>query len=228
MKKTLLWAALAAALLFAASCASTPPAQPTPEPEPQVEPQKPAVPAPEAELAKAKELKQRADTYGLADYAPEEYAAASKDLAAGEASYGKDNAASKQSLDKAIAGFTSVINKGGAALVDRIQAESTASKEAADKIKAPVAVKDEYAAALAVYNGALAARKAGDLEKAGNDFAQARDMFDAVYQKARAKREQALQALQQTDQALAESETKASEAQQSLEDEGVPGTGGGQ
>jgi hypothetical protein len=230
MKKTLLWAALAAALLFAASCASTPPVQPTPEPEPQVqvEPQKPAVPAPEAELAKAKELKQRADTYGLADYAPEEYAAASKDLAAGEASYGKDNAASKQSLDKAIAGFTSVINKGGAALVERIQSESTASKKAADDAKAPVAVKDEYAAALAVYNGALAAKKAGNLEKAGNDFAQARDMFDAVAKTALAKREKALQALQQTDQVLAESEAKASEAAQQLTSEGIPATGSGQ
>ena len=228
MKKTLLWAGLAAALLFAASCASTPPQKPTPEPEPQVqvEPQKPA--APEAELAKAKELKQRADKYGLADYVPEEYAAASKDLAAGEAAYGKDNAASKQSLDKAISGFTAVISKGGALLVDRIQAESTASKKAADDVKAPVAVKDEYAAALAVYNGAVAAKKAGDLEKAGTDFAQARDSFDEVYQKARAKREKALQALQETDQVLTESEAKASEAQQGLENEGIPATGSGQ
>jgi hypothetical protein len=228
MKKTLFWAALAAALLFAASCASTPPQKPQPEPQVQAQPEKPAVPAPEAELAKAKELKSKADRYSLADYAPDEYAAAVKDLAAGESAYGKDNAASKQSLDKAISGFTAVISKGGALLVEKIQAQSAASKKAADDIKAPVAVKNEYAAALGVYNRALAEKAAGDLETAGNDFAQARDMFDAVYQKARDKREQALKAIQQTDQALTESEQKASEAQQSLDSEGIPVQGGGQ
>jgi hypothetical protein len=226
MKKTLFWAALAAALLFAASCKSAPPV--TPEPEPQVEPEKPAVAAPAAELAKAKELKARADTYGLADYAPEEYAAASKDLSAGEAAYGKDNAAAKASLDKAITGFNAVISKGGAALVERIRADATAAKKAADDIKAPVAVKDEYAAALEVYNRAEKEKAAGDMEKAGADFAEARDLFDAAYQSAREKREQALKAIQETDEALVQSEQKAVEAQETLDSEGIPVQGEGQ
>ena len=226
MKKTLFWAALAAALLFAASCKSTPPVEPEPEPQVQVEPVKPAVPAPEAELAKAKELKARADKYGLADYAPAEYAAATKDLAAGEAAYGKDNTASKASLDKAISGFTAVIAKGGGMLVEKIQAESTAARQAAEDIKADVAVKDEFAAALEVHNRALKEKAAGDLEKAGADFAQARDMFDAVYETAYAKREAALKAIQQTDEALAESEQKAADAQEALDSEGVPVQGG--
>jgi hypothetical protein len=226
MKKALLWVALAAALVLAVSCKSTPPEQPAPEQPVQVEPAKPTVPAPEAELAKAKELKARADKYNLAEYAPDEYAAAVKDLAAGEAAYGKDNAAAKASLDKAISGFTAVINKGGGALVDRIQAESTAAKKAADDVKAPVAVKDDYAQALVVYNRAIAERAAGDLEKAGSDFAQARDMFDAAYQEARSLREKALQAIQATDQALATSEQIAESAEQTLAEEGFPAAGG--
>ena len=155
MRKTLFWAALAAAVVLAASCASTPPKAPEPEPEPKAVQ---AVPAPEAELAKAKELKDRADAYDLGQYAPEEYAAAEKDLAAGEAAYGKDNAAAKKSLDKAVEGYTAVIAKGGAILVDRIQRESESSKKAADAVKAAVAVKEEYAAALALYNAGLAAK----------------------------------------------------------------------
>jgi hypothetical protein len=226
MRKTLFWAALAAAVVLAASCASTPPKSPEPQVV-QVEPEKPVVPAPEAELAKAKELKDRADAYDLGQYAPEEYAAAVKDLAAGEAAYGKDNAAAKKSLDKAVAGFTDVIAKGGAVLVDRIQFESESSKQAADEVKASVAVKDEYAAALALYNGALAAKSAGDLEKAGSDFAAARDSFDAVAATARDKREKALQAMQQTDDALAASEQNAADAQQALDSEGIPVQAGG-
>ncbi len=226
MKKTLFWAALAAALLFAASCKSAPPA--APEPEPQVEPAKPAVAAPEAELAKAKELKARADKYGLAEYAPDEYAAASRDLAAGEAAYGKDNEAAKASLAKSIDGFNAVIAKGGAKLVERLQADATAAKKAAEDIKAPVAVKDQYADALEVYNRAVKEKASGDLEKAGTDFAQAADLFDAAYQEARQKREQALKAIQETDDALAQSEQKAADAQETLDTEGVPVQGGGQ
>jgi tetratricopeptide (TPR) repeat protein len=228
MKKAIPWALLAAALFLAVSCASTPPEKPK-EPEPPqvtVEPQKPAVPAPEAELAKAKELKQRADRYSLGEYAPVEYAAAVKDLEAGEAAYGKDNAASKQSLDRAIDGFTTVISKGGGLLVDKIQVQSTASKKAADDIKAPVAVKDEYAKALEVYNRAIKEKAAGNLEQAGSDFAQAQDMFDAVYAQARDKREKALQAMKETEQLQAESEQKAQEAETSLTDEGFSTEGG--
>jgi hypothetical protein len=224
MRKTLFWAALAAAVVLAASCASTPPKAPEPEPEPKAVQ---AVPAPEAELAKAKELKDRADTYDLGQYAPEEYAAAVKDLAAGEAAYGKDNAAAKKSLDKAVAGFTAVIAKGGAVLVDRIQLESESSKKAADAVKAAVAVKDEYAAALALYNAGLAAKKAGDLEKAGSDFAAARDGFDGAAVTARDKRERALQAMQETEDALAASEQNAADAQKALDSEGIPAQAGG-
>ena len=111
-------------------------------------------------------------------------------------------------------------------LVEKIQAESTAARQAAEDIKADVAVKDEFAAALEVHNRALKEKEAGDLEKAGADFAQARDMFDAAYETASAKREAALKAIQQTDEALVESEQKAADAQEALDSEGVPVQGG--
>jgi hypothetical protein len=85
------------ALLLAVSCASTPP--------------EPPAPLPEAELAQAKQLKERADLYKLGPLAQAEYTAAEADLKAGEAAYGTDNAAAKTSLDKAIAGYQSVLTK---------------------------------------------------------------------------------------------------------------------
>ena len=70
MKKLTLFACAAAALLFVASCASTPPQKPTPEPtQPETaqteaaQPEQPAVPAPEAELTQARALKDKIDSY---------------------------------------------------------------------------------------------------------------------------------------------------------------------
>ena len=65
MRRIVPWAALLAALLLAVSCASTPPAKPPETPQP---PEKPAVAAPDAELAQAKSLQQKADKYGLGDF----------------------------------------------------------------------------------------------------------------------------------------------------------------
>ena len=98
MRKVLFPAAAAAALLFIASCASTPPQKP---PQP---PEKPVAGAPDAELSQAKSLQQRVDALGLGDYDPDDYAAANTALKAGQDSYGKDNAASKTSLQSAITG----------------------------------------------------------------------------------------------------------------------------
>jgi len=211
MRRIVPWAALLAALLLAVSCASTPPATP---------PETPTAGAPEAELAKAQGLQQRADKYGLGEYAPEDYAAATKDLKAGQDAYGKDNAASKESLTRAIDEFTSVITKGGALYLAKVQAESLASKKAADDLKASVAVKDEYAEANEAYQRALKAKDAGDIENAVADFTKARDLFDAAAALARQKKENATKALAGTKESMTASEKKAADAQKSLKDEG--------
>src|SRR5512135_1265522 len=110
MKRLVPLAVLAGALVLVVSCASTPPQKPAepapeqPKEQPKEQPQA-AVPAPDAELAQAKELKQKVDDWGLGDYDPQEYDAANKALQAGEDAYGKDNAASKKSLDSAITGY---------------------------------------------------------------------------------------------------------------------------
>jgi hypothetical protein len=225
MRKIVPWAALLAALLLAVSCASTPPAKPAPE-TPQ--PEKPAVAAPDAELAQAQNLQKKADTYGLGDFDAEDYAAATKDLKAGQDAYGKDNAAAKESLTKAIDEFNSVIAKGGALYLAKLQGQADASKKAADDLKASVAVKDQYAEANDVYQRALKEKDAGDLENASADFMKARDAFDAVTAVAQQKKDDAEKALAASEQTGMASEQKAADADKALKDEGFAPTTSGQ
>jgi len=241
MRKLIPWVIVVAAIALAASCKSAP--TPSPEPPPAATPAPApaatapaatapattapaqAAPLPEAELARARGLKQKADGYGLAQYAPSEYAAASTDLQSGEEKYGKDNAFSKNSLEKAIAGFEAVMAKGGGIVVARLQERCAASKQAADDLKASVAVKDEYARALETYTLALREREAGNLEQAGLAFDKAAGMFDAVAVTAGQKRERALEAIKGMVQGMVAADQKAQAAQQSLEKEGFSAEG---
>ena len=243
MKNAPSLAVLMGVLLLVVSCATTPPQKPAQEPAPAAKPEapkveepkpeaakpeepKPAPALPEAELARARSLQEKADQYGLGDYAPEDYAAALKDLKDGEDAYGTDNAASKESLDRAIEGFTAVIAKGGALYLSGLQEQCAASKEAADELKAKVAVKEEYAAASALYERALAEQGEGDLEGAAGDFPQAKELFEALAATAREKREAAEAALTAAEDGRVSAEQNASEAESSLETEGFPAAGG--
>jgi hypothetical protein len=221
MKKIAYLAALLAAFALVVSCASAPPKQPEPEKTPEAtQPEKQAVPAPDAELSQAKALQQKVDGYGLGTYDPDDYAVGVKDLQAGQDSYGKDNDASRASLQASITAFNAVLTKGGALLMDKEQAQAEASKKAADDLKASVAVKDDYAQADVVYQRAMQEKGAGDIENAGKDFPQSRDMFDAVAATAQQKKDAAEQALKDAQAGGSASEKKAADAQQNLKDEG--------
>ena len=141
MRKILFCAAAAGALFLVVSCASTPKADSTPpqQPKPETPPGQPVAGAPDAELSQAKALQQRIDALGLGTYAPDDYAAANKDLQAGQDSYGKDNAASKKSLQSAVTKYNAVLTKGGPLYLAKAQREAEASKKAADDLKASVA-----------------------------------------------------------------------------------------
>ena len=155
MMKAIRGAALCAALALVASCASAP-QKPVEQPQQPVVQPTPAGALPEAELARAKALKDQVDKYSLGDYDGEDYAAAEKALAAGQDTYGKDNTASKKSLDAAIAGYTAVNAKGGAAYLAKLKEKMDAARADADAAKAPVAVKEDYGKASAVADRAMA------------------------------------------------------------------------
>jgi hypothetical protein len=223
MRKALLIVLATVALLVAASCKSTPPVeQPVPPAQPAqpVQPAQPAaVPLPEAELAKAKDLKAKVDQYQLGSLAQPEYAAAEKDLKAGQDAYGKDNAASKASLDKAASGYQAVLVKAGPLYLAPFADKAAAAKKSADDLKASVAVKDEYAKAKAVYDKAVAEKNANDLAGASRDFEDARKQFEAVAKLASDKRDKALAASADAAQAQSDAQAAAAQAQSAMDAE---------
>jgi hypothetical protein len=222
MKKIAYLVALLAALALVISCASAPPKQPEPEKTPEAtQPEKQEAAAPEAELNEAKALQQTVDGYGLGTYDPDDYAVGVKELQAGQDSYGKDNEASLASLKASISAFKAVLSKGGTALMNKQQADAESSKKAADDLKASVAVKDDYAKANDVYKRALDEKSSADIENAGKDFAQSRDMFDAVAAAAQQKKSAAEKALRDAQEGATASEKKAVDAQKTLKDEGI-------
>lgn len=224
MKKIATIASIVAALAFVVSCATTqkaPPPETAPAPAAQPAAQPAAVPDPEAELTKAKALQKRIDDYSLSGYDADDYAAGTKALAAGQETYGKDNASAKQSLQGAITAFNAVLAKGIPLILADAQAKTDASKKAADDLKASVAVKDDYAAAEATYRKALQEKDGGDLENASKDLADAKTAFDAVAATAGQKKEAATQALQSARQGVTQSQQKAADAQQTITADGI-------
>jgi hypothetical protein len=222
MKKALFIALVAAVAVIVASCASAP-AKPVETPQ-VTTPETPAA-LPEAELAKAKELQKKVDAYHLGDFAPDDYATATSSLEAGQDAYGKDNVASKKSLDQSIASFNVVMDKGGAAYLAKAKADADSSKKAADDLKASVAVKDDYGKAQDAYDKAGTEGAAGDLGAAGTDYASARDQFNTVAATAQQKKDRATRAMDQTDQAMTASEKNAEDAQNALQADGFTPAG---
>jgi hypothetical protein len=224
MKRIATFASIVAALAFVVSCATAPKAPPPETPAAQAPPAAqpaPAVPDPEAELNQAKTLQKRIDDYGLSTYDADDYAAGTKALAAGQDTYGKDNASAKQSLQAAITAFNAVLTRGVPLVLADAQAKTDASKKAADDLKASVAVKDDYAAAAATYQKALQEKDAGDLENASKDFADAKSAFDAVAVTAGQKKDAATQALAAAQQGVTDSQQKAAEAEQTIKADGI-------
>ncbi|MGA2477676.1 MAG: hypothetical protein ABSG63_02870 [Spirochaetia bacterium] len=217
MKKAIRGAALFAALALVVSCATAPKPveQPVEQPKPTA-----AGALPEAELARAKALKQQADAYSLGDYDTAEYAAAEKDFAAGQDAYNKDNTASKAALDKAIAGYTAVIAKGGALYLSGLQAKMDAARKDADSAKAGVAVKDDYDKAVVVADRAVKEKNALDIASAAADFPQATDMFTAAAASARDKKAAADAAMKAASESEANAKNTAVTADSTLKTEG--------
>jgi hypothetical protein len=143
MKKTPILFVLGAVALLVASCATAP--KPAPEP---------AAPLPEAEYQKAKDLRSTIGKYSLDKYDAAAFQKAEASFKEGEAAYGKDNAKAKTALDQAVTGYRQVLDKGFSSLTGERQSQADKAKAEADALKAAVAMKSEYAAALDVYNQA--------------------------------------------------------------------------
>jgi len=219
-----LWLILlvAAAAVTAVSCATKPAPVVTPEPEPTPEPAAaPEVPKPDKEYKAAKDLRATVTEFGLDRYDAESFKAAEASFADGEGNFGKDNAKSKAAFEEAIAGYQKVLDGGFPALVAERQAAADDAKAIADMLKAQVAVKRDYAAALDNYNQAVKANQAKDYAKSVGLFDKAEAGFTAAADKARELKAQAENSMDEVQAQLSDAEQKADEAEKVKEEGGL-------
>jgi hypothetical protein len=205
--KKILFLLMAGLAVLLVSCAS-PPEQPEPPAQPE-QPVDTSVPLPEDELEEAKSLKSRVDSNGLSEFAAEEYQAAESSLREGEDAYGKDNAKAKSALEAAITSYRAVIDKAFPLKVGRSKAEVDTIRANAESVKAQVAVKNEYAAAKAKYDEAVAAMDAGSFEEAISLFAEAKTLFQDVYEKTLEKKGAAEAEIKSSQEGIKDAEGRA-------------------
>ena len=193
----------AAAVFAAVSCATKPaPVEPTP-----------AAPKPESEYQTAKQMRETITRYGLDRFEADNFKKAESSFKDGEAAYDKDNAKSKAAFEKAIAGYQKVLDSGFPALTKERRQAADDAKSEADALKAAVAVKAEYAAALDVYNQAVAADKAKEYEKSLPLYDKAAEQFNGATRMAKEKKARAEGSLQEVEAGLQDAEEQAAEAE---------------
>jgi len=227
--KGLALAALAA-MLFAACASQPPPTKPQPvEQEAEKPPlaEKPAevektaesIPAPEQELARAKELKEAIIALGLETSDPDAFAQAEKHMQDAEQKYGTDNAGAKESLLLAIPLYESMLSKGTAKIRDEKLKLVQDAKTKADSVKAKVAAAQEY-------TKASDAQRQAETAFAAKQYKDAFGLYDeaaASYLKSRdvavEKREKADQALKQAAEQIKATEEFATEMEKEMEEQ---------
>jgi hypothetical protein len=190
--------AIAAASFLAFSCASQPkPSSPEPAPQaapapaPKVEEPAPApkaeIAAPDAERAKASELRKRAFDLGIKDVLPDDYAAAEKDFAAGNDSYGKDNASSAASFGSASEKYAAAIEKGLPLLAVKARENAERMRKAASAKGAADSFAPLWTQAEADYADRQKAEASGEYEKAIAGYVASTRDYDILYKLCGAK-----------------------------------------
>jgi hypothetical protein len=205
---------LAAAAVVMVSCKTAPPPEP-------VEPEPVAVPKPEKEYQTAKELRATVTEFGLDSYEANAFKKAEASFKEGEAAYDKDNAKSKAAFQDAIAGYQKVLDSGFPALTAERRKTADAAKAEADAIKAGVAVKADYNAAMNLYKQAVAAADAKDYRKSLDLYDQSTAKFAASAATARQLKAKAQTSMDEVKEELATAEDQAEEAEKIREEGGL-------
>lgn len=192
MKRTGITAICAAviACAFAISCSTPPKATPEPAPAPKAEPAPapaasaaPAAkePAPDELRAKAADLRKQAFDLGLKDLLSEDYAAADKAFADGNAAYGKDNAASAAAFDDAAKRFASLIDRGLPLVAAAERKKAEAQREAAIQKRAGERFPELTKYADGEFEKPKAAEAASDFRKAIDGYRASTKSYGVLY-----------------------------------------------
>ena len=121
-------------------------------------------------------------------------------------------ASGTDALDEAILRFNLVVQKGREMAAVTIKDKTDEAKQRSEDIKANVAVKDLYAAALETYNEGASKLAAKEYEDAAEAYDKSGAAFEEAYAAAAEKRAKAEEAMKAAEEATAESQRKAEEA----------------
>jgi hypothetical protein len=142
----------------------------------------------------------------LAKWDPSNWTLAEGKYSSSQGLYRQDAHASVDAVDEAILRYGVVRNTAyGYYAADRRKASET-ERDHADSIKSDVAVKEAYAAALALYGKAQADEGAKDFEASSEEYDGAASAFAAAYTQAKAKMDVARDELDSLDSALSAAE----------------------
>lgn len=208
---------IAAAAILYASCAGAPPPAPVEKPAAA-----PAVPAPDAEMAKAKERRDYIKQHGLDAYAPEPYKQAEERFAAAQKALGQDNAAAKKELEAALPLYDRTVEEGfGWKVEEKLQA-ARGEREKADAEKAAAGAKQPYGAGEAAFSKASKDADAKRYPEAVASFEEAAKQFAAAAKLAAERRAKARAALDSADTTIKSTEERMKAIDEELKaDEGA-------
>jgi len=187
MKKTIgIALAAACACFIAVSCSSAPkaasePAVPPPKAETAAPEAASAVAAPDELRAKAVELRKKAFDLGLKDVLPDDYAAAEKSFAEGNAKYGQDNAASTAAFSDAVAKYQALVDKGLPLLAASERKRASRLRDEAGAKKAGELFPPLYEHAEGAWAEPQKAEASGDFEGAIAGYRASAKDYEVLY-----------------------------------------------
>lgn len=163
-------------------------------------------------------VQQEIDRRDFAKYDGGNYSLAQQKLKAAQAAYeaGDVNAA-QNNAEEALLRFRLALNKGREMNASGRGEAASAERQAAQDLKANVAVKSDFERAQAVYAEAEQAFKAEKYDDAADLFAQAESLFADAKNVAAEKRARALEAMQNAQQQISATEDAAKKADAVLE-----------
>lgn len=164
----------------------------------------------------ALDVKETVDSLGYGPLDAGNYATAGQKVAAVDELLAGNPKAAQDAAEESLLRYRLVLAKGWELTAGSKRDAAEKYKLDAEKIKAQVAVKAEYAEAKTLWDEGLSVYAAGNHEAAAPIFAQAELMFSAVYDKAAAKRAAAEAAIKAAASKNEESATIVTEGDEKL------------
>lgn len=212
-------ALVASFLLF--SCQTAPEEEPaeekavTEEPAPEEEEKaEKEVAAPDAERREAQNLQQYITQNELSQYAEASFETATQRHEEAEEAYGTDNARSKELFLEAIGLYEEVLEKSVKALRTDYQSRVSSLRNQAEELRTAKALPEEHQAAMDLLDQTEAAFEAGNYRKAHELSLKALDQLELTVTRARKKRQNALEALQDSQSSLEQTMKQIEEYEQ--------------